>query len=146
MASSRFSWIWSACRSVDGDNTNAIFSKIDYQVCQKKLTVNFKTMNFINSKYLNHFRRLTKVFQGYETMDKVKNEIFVYRAFNIVVELFNECVSSVMVLFLVTVGAVQIIPAALLIQQTNSDLQIPWALNIFLIVIFAEASFIRLCF
>lgn len=63
-------------------------------------------------------RRL-KVIQSDEAMGQVRNEIVAYLAFHVVVEKFNRCINSVLVIILITVGTAQIITAALLIQQTK---------------------------
>lgn len=100
----------------------------------------------INCKeLLKYFRRLAKVIEEHHTLDQLRNEVVSYRAFTLVVELFNECVSSLLVVFLVAVGVIQVIPTALVIQQMKSDLQIPMALNVFLVGMIADTTFIILC-
>lgn len=66
-------------------------------------------------------------------MDLVSNEFVAYRAFQLVVKRFNKYIGSVLLMFLVTCGALQIVSASLLVHQTKSDLKISMPLNLFFI-------------
>ncbi len=72
----------------------------------------------------------------------VANEFVAYRAFHLVVERFNKCISSVLALFLLSCGASQVVSAALLVQQTKTNLKISLPLNLFFVLAVIETILI----
>lgn len=74
-------------------------------------------------------------------MDLVTNNFVAHRAFHLILERFNKYVGSELVLILITCGASQIVSAALLIQQTKSDLKMSLPLNLFFLVVVFQTVF-----